>query len=160
MATPTTRTRVRLAGGVDEVELLEQFGHSGLRLLRSEVAKARHQQEVFLAVQELVDRRKLAGAANHGAHAVLVAHNVASVHERHATVWPQQRAEDVHGRRLAGAVRAEQGGHGARAHCEVDVVELIAHVTVFGRQFEPGRHARLDADGDLAESALDLHGTA
>ncbi|WP_241987735.1 hypothetical protein [Cryobacterium sp. TMT1-66-1] len=38
--------------------------------------------------------------------------------------------------------------------------ELIAHVAIFRRQVEPGRHARLDADGDLAESALDLHGTA
>ena len=113
----------RLAGGLDEVELLEQLGHPGLRALRSEVAQPGHQQEVLLAGEQLVDRGELAGEADRGADAVGVAHDVASVHECRAAVGPHQRGQDVHGRRLAGAVRAEQRGDGARAHGEVDVVE-------------------------------------
>jgi hypothetical protein len=87
------------------------------------MAQPGHQQEVLLAGEQAVDRRELAGEADRGAHAVGVAHHVASVHRRRAAVGPHQGGEDVHRRRLAGAVRAEQRGDGAGVDPEVDIVE-------------------------------------
>ena len=89
----------------------------------AEVAQARHEQQVLLAGEQAVDRRELAGEADRGANAVRVAHDVGSVHRCRAAVGAHERAQDVHGGRLAGAVRAEQGGDGARLDREVDAVE-------------------------------------
>ncbi len=113
----------RLARGLGQVELLEQLGDPRLGALRTEVAQPRHQQEVLLAGEQAVDRRELAGEADRGAHAVRVADDVRSVHGCRAAVGSHERAQDVHGGRLAGAVRTEQRGHRAGLDREVDAVE-------------------------------------
>ena len=53
----------------------------------------------------------------------LLAHDVEAGDVRLAGVGLQQRGQDAHGGRLAGAVGAEQAEHRAGRHAEVDAVE-------------------------------------
>jgi hypothetical protein len=108
---------------LDEVELLEQVGDPRLRSPRAEVAEAGHEQEVLLAREQPVDRRELAGEADRGADAARIPHHVAPVDERRAAIRPHEGGEDVHGRGLACAVRAEQCGDGSGGDGEVDTRE-------------------------------------
>jgi len=87
------------------------------------VAQPGHQQEVLLAGEQAVDRGELAGEPDGRPHAVGVAHHVTSRNLGGAAVGPHECGQDVHGRRLSGAIRAEQRGYGARVHGKVDVVE-------------------------------------
>ena len=68
--------RGRLAGGVDEVEPLEQLRDAPAALLLAEMAQVGHQAEVLLAGEQLVDRRELAGDADEAADRVGLAGDV------------------------------------------------------------------------------------
>jgi len=99
------------------------LGDPGRGPLAAEVAQPGHEQEVLLAGEQAVDRGELPSEADGGAHAVRVADHVGSVHRRRPAVGPHERAQDMHGRGLAGAVGAEQRGHRSGFHREVDAVE-------------------------------------
>ena len=58
------------AGRLDQVELLEQLGGPPPALRSAEVAQVRHEEQVLLAGEQVVDRRELAGDADRGAHRV------------------------------------------------------------------------------------------
>ena len=114
----------RLLRGLDEVELLEQLGDAragdlGFGRWRRRAMSCRFSSPVMQAV----DRRELAGQADHGAHVFRVADDVVAAHPGDPAIRTQQRRQDVHDRRLAGAVRAEQGVDGAGRDREVDAVE-------------------------------------
>jgi hypothetical protein len=79
--------------------------------------------EVFLTGQRLVDGRVLARQPDVRAHLLLLAGDVVAADRRRAAVRAQQRGEDAHGRRLAGAVGAEQGEDAGGGHLEVDAAQ-------------------------------------
>lgn len=65
----------------------------------------------------------LAGDADGPADALRVAHDVVAADDGGAGVGPEQRGQDAHERRLAGAVGTEQRVDGAGGDGEVDAVE-------------------------------------
>ena len=79
--------------------------------------------EVLQAGEVLVDRGVLAREADLVAQLRRVGDDVEAGDLGAAGVGPQQRREDPHDRRLAGAVGAEQAEHRARRGLEVDAVE-------------------------------------
>ena len=79
--------------------------------------------QVLLAREEPVDGRELAGDADRGTDRVGFASDVVAGDLDVAAVGGDQRRQDVDRRRLARAVRAEQGEHGAGRDLEVDAVE-------------------------------------
>ena len=79
--------------------------------------------EVLEPGQVLVDRGVLAGEPDPLAQPRRVAHHVEPRDAGRARVGLQERREDAHRGRLAGAVGAEQPEHGARRRLEVHAVE-------------------------------------
>ena len=112
-----------------EVELRQQLVGPRPRRCAREVVQAAEHPEVLAAGQVLVDRRVLAGEPDRLPDRLRLAQHVEAGDPRAAGVRPEQRREDAHGRRLAGAVRAEQPEHGALLHLEVDAVER-AHLAL------------------------------
>ena len=109
--------------GVVEVELREKLGGAALRLASRETVEAPEHDEVLAAGEVLVDCRVLTGEADERPDGLRLAHDVVSRDGRVARVGPQQRREDAHGRRLAGAVRSEQPENRSLRDDEVDAVE-------------------------------------
>ena len=129
---PPHPARVRLrdpVGGLVEEEALEQLVGTASRLGVRELVEAAEHPEVLASGQVLVDGRVLAGEADRAANRLRVADDVEPRHARGSRVRAQQRGEDPHRRRLAGAVRAEQAEHGSLLHLEVDPVER-AHLVL------------------------------
>ena len=102
----------------DEREADEQLvsDPSGL----AEAAQPGDQLQVLAAGQDVVDRRELAGEADRLADLRGLCDDVEPVHGSRAAVGPEQRREDLHDRRLARAVRTEEGEDAARLDFEVD----------------------------------------
>src|SRR3954447_13957461 len=118
----------RVGGGralrrVEQLEALEQLGGAPPALGPAEPVQIGHQDQVLLAGEEVVDGGELAGHADRRAHGVRLLADVVPRHPELAGVGADQRREDLHHRRLARAVRAEQGVDGARRDVEVDAVE-------------------------------------
>ena len=61
-----------------------------------------------------------------------VAHDVEAGHARRPTVGEQQRRQDPHGGRLAGAVRAEQAEHAAGLDPQVDALQRLGVPVALG----------------------------
>ena len=95
-------------GGIDEVEALEQVAAPAASLLAGHVEQPPDVLEVLGAGQALVDGGVLAGQADPGLGPHRFGDDVDAVDERSSGVGAQERGEDAHGRRLAGAVGAEQ----------------------------------------------------
>ena len=110
-------------GGVDEVEALEQLDCAARGRARRLTRQLAHHAQVLAPGEVLVDRRVLAGEADRGAHGVGLAGDVESEHRRVARVGGEQRREDAHGGRLAGAVGAEQAEDRPGRDLEIDAVE-------------------------------------
>jgi hypothetical protein len=91
--------------GIDQVELGEQFGGDGARVLH--VSQLADQDQVLAPRQDLVDRRELSGQADRGPDASRLRRHVEPVDRQGATVGPEQRRQDPHGRGLACSVGAE-----------------------------------------------------
>ena len=78
-----------------------------------------------VAGEHLVDGGGLAGEADAALDLLGSRDDVEPGDARRAGVGPDERREDVDGRRLARAVRPEQGEHRAAATCEVEAVEHL-----------------------------------
>ena len=76
-----------------------------------------------MAGEPLVDSGELTRQADDATERLGVAHDVVSGDGGRAGVGLEQRREDAHRCRLAGAVGAEQAEHRARRHPQVDAVE-------------------------------------
>jgi hypothetical protein len=123
---PAHPARVRRhppARGVDQVEPVEQLGHPTSSIVAAEMVQVGHQAQVLLACQQLVPRRELACDPDRGPHSIRIADHVVTGHAHLAGVGRNQRRQDPHDRRLAGAVRPEQREDRARRDLEVDSVE-------------------------------------
>ena len=108
---------------LDEVEPLEQLGGPPPAFALAEMEQIRHQDEVLLAGEEAVHRRELAGDADRGPDRFGLAPDVVAGDLDLAAVGGDQRRQDMDRRRLAGAVRAEQGEDRPGPDLEVDAVE-------------------------------------
>ena len=116
-------------GGVLEVESLQELACALLRVGRAELVEPAEHPEVLAAGEVLVDRGVLPGEADQPAHRLGVARDVEAGDGRPARVGTKQRRQDANGRRLSGAVRAEQPEHRAFLHVEIDAVER-AHLAL------------------------------
>ena len=94
--------------GVDQVELLEQLVRTASRLGRRQLVEQPEHPQVLAPGQVLVDGGVLPGQADDAAQLLGLADDVEAGDGRSARVGLEQRREDPDGRRLAGAVRAEQ----------------------------------------------------
>ena len=101
-----------------------------------------HELEVLLAGEEVVDRRELAGHADLGAHALRIGPQVVSADLDLPGVGSEHRGEHVDGRRLAGAIRAEQREDRSGGDLEVDPVEDDVLAVGLAKAGGPNRGAR------------------
>ena len=113
----------RSSAGVDEVEALEQLAAAGLGVPAAGAVEPSDHRQVLEAGEVFVDRRVLAGEPDPLAQRGSVVAHVEAEHARAAGVGLQQRGEDAHERRLAGAVRAQQPHDLALPDGQVDAVE-------------------------------------
>ena len=96
---------------------------------RRRACRARHPQQpgdhlqVLAAGLQLVDGGVLAGQADPVADLAALADDVVAGDQRPPAVRRDQRGQDPHGRRLAGAVGPEQREHAAARNPQVDAVE-------------------------------------
>jgi hypothetical protein len=91
----------------------------------AEVVEPPDHFEVLEARQVLVDRRILTGQPDLLPNLRRVADDVEAHDTRRALVRRQQRRQDPHGRRLAGAVRAEQPEDAPTLDVEVDAAQRL-----------------------------------
>ena len=114
------------ARGIREVEPLEELGRARVRASRrAEPREPAHHDEVLGAGEHAVDGGRLAGEADAALDLLGVGDDVVAGDPRGARIGPHERREDVDGRRLARAVRPEQGEHGAGGHREVEPREHL-----------------------------------
>ena len=108
---------------VDQVEALEQrLAARPCLAARHAVEPADHRQ-VLEPRQVLVDGRVLAGESDLLAQLGRVADHVEAGDGSRSAVRLEQRGENPHERRLAGAVGAEQPEHGPARDVEIDVAQ-------------------------------------
>jgi hypothetical protein len=81
---------------------------------------------VLLTGQVLVETRPLEDDPHAATHGARLADDVQAVDRRRATGRRQRRGQDRDRRRLAGAVRTQQGEELAGAHVEADAVDGVA----------------------------------
>ena len=105
---PPEYVRTSRSPASDEVERGEELARPLARAPAAEVVEPADHLEVLEAGQVLVHRGVLAGEPDLLANLRRVAHDVEARDARRALVREQQRGQDPHRRRLAGAVRAEQ----------------------------------------------------
>ena len=110
-------------GGLREPDALEQRFASLPALRLGHAVQRRLQAQVLAAGEQRVERGLLQRRADRGAHLRSFAHHVEARDARGAGRRREQGREHVHGRRLAGAVRAEEAVDLARGHREVDPVD-------------------------------------
>src|SRR5690606_35370782 len=90
-AAHAARVCLRLAlGGIDEVELLEQFLCALLTLCFTEMVELAHHLEVLSAREVLVDGRVLAREADDVPHFIGFSRDAVAVHERLARVGSKE----------------------------------------------------------------------
>ena len=110
-------------GRVDEADALEQLGGARAALLARQRLQARLQPQVLAAGEQRIERGLLQRGADRLAHLRPLLHDVEAADARDAGGRRQQRRQHQHGRRLAGAVRAEEAVDLARRDGEVDAVD-------------------------------------
>jgi len=112
-----------LFGRVGQVELVEQPSGAPSAFGPAQVVQVRHQQQVLLAGEQLVDRGELTGNSDRGPYRRRVAGHVVACDAHLAAVGVDQRGHDLHGGGLAGAVRTQQRERCSRADLQVDAVK-------------------------------------
>ena len=110
------------AGGLREAHALEQGLRALARLAAAHAVERGLELHVLGAGQERVERGLLQRGADQRAHRGALALNVVPGHARAARGGRQQRGEHVHGRRLAGAVGAQEAEHLAGLDPQLDAV--------------------------------------
>jgi hypothetical protein len=139
-------------GRLHQVEPLQQVGRAPPAFAAVQVVQVRHQQQVLLAGEQLVDRGELAGDADHLADRVGLPGQVVAGDPDLAAVGADQRGQDLHRGGLAGAVGAEQREDGSFGDLQVDAVQ---RERVAVRLAQPGRpDRRLGWDGGHTPSSL------
>src|SRR5207253_207363 len=111
--------------GLGEVEGRQELASARTRASSAEVVEPPDHLEVLEAGQVLVDGGVLAGEPDSLAHLWGVAHHVEARDARGAVFGQQQGRQDANGRRLAGAVRAEQPEDTARLDAEIDAAKRV-----------------------------------
>ena len=118
----------------------------------AQVVELPDHDEVLGAGEVLVHGRVLPGQADPSAKARRVADDVEPGDARLPAIGPQQRRQDPHGGRLAGAVRAQQAEHRSRLGAQVhgaegeDVAVALAQLPGLDRRLAGhARHANAGA---------------
>ena len=114
-----------LAGGLDQVEPVEQPGDPASAFGPFQMAEIGHQRQVLFAGQERVHCRELTRNPDHVAHSLGLARRVVAGNAHVARVGLDQRGQDVHRRRFAGAVGSQQRED--RAACDLEVEAVQRH---------------------------------
>ena len=112
-------------GRVRELEAVQQLGGPGSRLGAGHPVDARRQENALAAGHHRRRARLLRDQSDGPTDRVGVAGDVVAGDDRAAVVRPGQRREDLHRRRLAGAVRSEQAEHLALADGQGETVESL-----------------------------------
>ena len=126
--TPAHAAGVRLhdpVGSVRDADELEQVADAPAQVVAAHALDTPLEHQVLAARAELVDAGVLRDVADRAADGARLAQHVVAADRRRARVGMRQRHEHAHGRRLAGAVRAEQPEHLALAHAERDAVQCL-----------------------------------
>ena len=105
---------------VGQIEALEHLLGAAAVLALVEVVPEADELEVLAAGEQLIDGCVLAREPDHRAQLPGVGHDVVARDARDAAVGLEQRRQDPHQRRLAGAVGAQQGKHLALLGGQVD----------------------------------------
>ena len=142
---------------VPEADHLEHFpeaiGDDGAR----KAVELGVEAQVLLGGQVVVDRGVLEHQAEVAPHLVALAHHVVTGHDRRARGRPRERAEDVDGGGLAGAVRAEKPEGLAGENVEIEPAHGLeipvalgepAHVDGRGGGPVGGQHGGVHAPWD------------
>jgi hypothetical protein len=123
-------------GGVGQAETLEELGGAGAHDRPRQVVEPADHLEVRAGGEQAVDGGLLAGEADLRPHGGRVGDDVVPGHQGAALGGLQERGEDPHRGRLAGAVVAEQAEDRALRHVEVDVAQrpkiVVAPAEPFG----------------------------
>jgi hypothetical protein len=126
-----------------ELEGTEELVRPRLGASPREAVKSRQQDEVLTAGQVLVDRGELPGQADPSADAMGLADDVVAEHDGATGIGTEQRREEPHHRRLAGAVGPEQAVDAATTDAEIDAPERLSRA----EGLDDAR--RLDGEGML-----------
>ena len=94
--------------GVREPDALEELRDQSLPLVAADSVERRLQPQVLAARQERVERSLLERGADRGTHLWALLRDVEPGDGRAAAGGREERRQHVDGRRLAGAVRAEE----------------------------------------------------
>ena len=105
-----------------DVQPPEQLRDAAPALGPAQMVQICHEGQVLLAREEVVHGRRLTGDADHLANGVGLTGGIVSADPDLARVGTDHRRQDLHGRRLAGAVRSEQREDRPLGNAEVDPV--------------------------------------
>ena len=114
---------------------VEQLARPLAAALPAQVVEPADHVEVLEPGEVLVDGGVLAGEPDPAAYLGRVGQHVDAGDLGPAGVGAQQRGEDAHRGRLAGAVGPEQPQHGALGHLQVDAVERLDVAVVLDQSF-------------------------
>jgi len=107
-ANPAGVTAHDLAGGVGEIEALQQFGRATSGGLPGQPVEPGEHGQVHPPAELLVDRRCLIHHPDERLDAGRLSQRVEAADPYRSAVWAQQGRQDAHGGRLAGPVRPER----------------------------------------------------
>ena len=120
---PPEYFRTIWAGGVDQVESLQQFIDTTPTCPTVQVVEIGHQQQVLPAAEQEVHGRELTGDTDDVANGLGLPVDIKAGDVNVAGVGADERREDLHSGRLAGTVGAEQREDRPLGDVEVDAVE-------------------------------------
>jgi hypothetical protein len=143
-------------GGAAEVEALEQVAHASCQALAPQAVQMALQRQVLPTRGLQVEAAPLADAADATPHLAGLAAHVDARHRGPAAVGSGERGEDLHERRLAGPVRAEQAEDRAGGDGEGDASEGLDLAVAFGeRRHLDGRAPVRGSRGRPGAEAVD-----
>ena len=115
----------RSVGRLVELEPLQQVDRAASDLGAGQVVQAADEGQVLAPGEVGVDRRELAGQADHRSELARIAYDVVARDRRAARVGREEGGQDPDRGRLAGAVRTEQAQDGALLDAQVDAGEGV-----------------------------------
>jgi hypothetical protein len=115
--------RGQLLGRAGQVELLQQAGDHPVSLAGAQPLEIRHQLEVLLAGQQLVDRGELAGDPDGRTDSLSLRRYIVPGDTRRPAVSLDQRGQHVDRGRFPCPVWAEQGKDRTRLDIEIDAAQ-------------------------------------